>query len=48
MLYRLNRLIAYYSGDEDQQIPCLLHDVLEDGGAHYGPIIFKDFGQRVL
>lgn len=41
-------LVAQHGGDEDQQIAGLLHDVLEDGGAHYAPIIARDFGPRVL
>jgi (p)ppGpp synthase/HD superfamily hydrolase len=41
-------LVAQFGGDEDQQIAALLHDVLEDGGPHFGPIIHKDFGPRVL
>jgi (p)ppGpp synthase/HD superfamily hydrolase len=41
-------LVAEYSGDEDQQIAALLHDVLEDGGPHHGPEIGRLFGARVL
>lgn len=41
-------LVAQFGGDEDQQIAGLLHDVLEDGGSHFAPIIAKDFGPRVL
>lgn len=33
---------------ETQAIAALLHDVLEDCGAHHGPIIGKRFGQDVL
>jgi (p)ppGpp synthase/HD superfamily hydrolase len=41
-------LVAQYGGDEDQQIAALLHDVLEDGGAHYAVEIAAEFGPRVL
>ncbi|MFZ5486159.1 MAG: HD domain-containing protein [Pseudomonadota bacterium] len=41
-------LVALFGGDEDRQIAGLLHDVLEDGGPHYAPIIGRDFGPRVL
>ena len=34
--------------DEDQAIAALLHDVLEDGGAHYAAQIQAQFGSRVL
>ncbi len=34
--------------DEDQAIAALLHDVLEDGGQHYGPLIQAQFGDRVF
>lgn len=37
-------LVAQYGGDEDQQIAALLHDVLEDGGAHFAAEIERDFG----
>jgi (p)ppGpp synthase/HD superfamily hydrolase len=41
-------LVAYYGGDEDQQIGGLLHDVLEDGGPQYADEIKSEFGPRVL
>lgn len=44
----VSALVAQYGGDEDQQIAALLHDVLEDGGAHYASDIERDFGPRVL
>lgn len=44
----VSALVAQYGGDEDQQIAALLHDVLEDGGAHYAPEIEREFGRRVL
>lgn len=37
-----------YGADEDQAIAALLHDVLEDGGAHYAHEIEAQFGSRVL
>ncbi len=37
-----------FGADEDQAIAALLHDVLEDGGPHYGPVIKAQFGERVL
>ena len=37
-----------YGADEDQAIAALLHDVIEDGGAKYIPIIEAQFGARVL
>ncbi|TXG97603.1 MAG: HD domain-containing protein [Rhodocyclaceae bacterium] len=37
-----------FGADEDQAIAALLHDVLEDGGPQYGPMIKKRFGERVL
>jgi (p)ppGpp synthase/HD superfamily hydrolase len=40
-------LIAKYGGDQDQQIAGLLHDVLEDAGPEYEPLV-AGFGPRVL
>jgi (p)ppGpp synthase/HD superfamily hydrolase len=37
-----------FGADEDQAIAALLHDVLEDGGPQYGPVIKEQFGARVL
>lgn len=37
-----------YGATEDQSIAALLHDVLEDGGAHYAPVIRERFGEAVL
>lgn len=37
-----------FGADEDQAIAALLHDVLEDGGPQYRPIIKEKFGERVL
>ncbi len=40
-------LVLEYDGDEDQAIAGLLHDVLEDCGAHHEPVIRERFGDRV-
>ena len=37
-----------YGATEDQAIAALLHDVLEDGGAHYADDIRESFGEAVL
>lgn len=37
-----------FGADEDQAIAALLHDVLEDGGPQYGPVIKAKFGERVF
>ncbi len=37
-----------FGADEDQAIAALLHDVLEDGGPQFGPVIKERFGERVL
>ena len=37
-----------YGATEDQAIAALLHDVLEDGGAHFAPVIRERFGEAVL
>ncbi len=36
-----------FGADEDQAIAALLHDVIEDGGASFIPIIETKFGARV-
>ena len=36
-----------FGADEDQAIAALLHDVIEDGGASFIPIIETKFGTRV-
>lgn len=41
-------LVLEFGGDQDQAIGALLHDVLEDGGAHYAQQIRQQFGARVL
>ena len=40
-------LVLEFGGDEDQAIAGLLHDTLEDCGAHHEPIIRQHFGDRV-
>lgn len=37
-----------FGATENQAIAALLHDVLEDGGPHYGPLIEAQFGAEVL
>lgn len=37
-----------FGADENQAIAALLHDVLEDGGPHYGPVIKEKFGEQVF
>ena len=40
--------VAVWGGSEDQPIAALLHDVVEDGGAQYMPVIEEHFGKHVL
>lgn len=40
--------VSVWGGSEDQFIAALLHDVVEDGGAQYMPIIEEHFGKHVL
>ena len=40
--------VAVWGGSEDQFIAALLHDVVEDGGAQYMPVIEAHFGKHVL
>lgn len=40
--------VAVWGGSEDQFIAALLHDVVEDGGAQYMPLIEEHFGKHVL
>ncbi len=40
-------LVLTYGGDEDQAIAALLHDVLEDCGAHHESEIGRRYGDRV-
>lgn len=37
-----------FGATENQAIAALLHDVLEDGGPHYAPLIEAQFGAAVL
>ncbi len=41
-------LVQRHDGNEDQIIAALLHDVLEDAGAHWAPTIRTTFGDDVL
>ena len=41
-------LALEFGADEDHAIAALLHDVLEDGGPRYAPVIEEKFGHRVL
>lgn len=40
--------VSVWGGSEDQFIAALLHDVVEDGGAQYMPVIEQHFGKHVL
>ncbi|GAA0713830.1 HD domain-containing protein [Dokdonella soli] len=40
-------LVLDYGGDEDQAIAGLLHDIVEDQGAHHEAIVRQRFGERV-
>lgn len=40
--------VSIWGGSEDQFIAALLHDVVEDGGAQYMPVIEEHFGKHVL
>ncbi len=40
--------VSVWGGSEDQFIAALLHDVAEDGGAQYMPVIEEHFGKHVL
>jgi (p)ppGpp synthase/HD superfamily hydrolase len=40
-------LVLDYGGDEDQAIAALLHDTVEDQGAHHEAVIRHQFGDRV-
>lgn len=46
-LMSVSALVLEHGGDEDQAIAGLLHDVIEDCGAAYEPIIREQFGERV-
>ena len=40
-------IVLEHGGDEDQACAGLLHDAVEDGGAHWEPVIADQFGPRV-
>ncbi len=40
-------LVLEHGGDEEQAIAALLHDAVEDQGAHQEPVIRERFGDRV-
>ena len=44
----VSALVIEHGGTEVQAIAALLHDVLEDCGAHHGPMIAERFGDDVL
>ena len=44
----VSALVVEHGGNEVQAIAALLHDVLEDCGAHHGPVIAARFGADVL
>src|SRR5580658_3360848 len=47
-LIAVSALVIEHGGTEVQAIAGLLHDVLEDCGAHHGPLIAARFGPDVL
>jgi (p)ppGpp synthase/HD superfamily hydrolase len=44
----VSALVVEHGGNEVQAIAALLHDVLEDCGAHHAPVIAARFGNDVL
>ena len=44
----VSALVIEHGGNEVQAIAALLHDVLEDCGAHHTPVIAERFGSEVL
>jgi (p)ppGpp synthase/HD superfamily hydrolase len=44
----VSALVVEHGGNEVQAIAALLHDVLEDCGAHHAPVIAARFGKDVL
>lgn len=44
----VSALVVEHGGNEIQAIAALLHEVLEDCGAHHASVIFKRFGGEVL
>lgn len=41
-------LVMEHGGDEEQTIAALLHDAIEDAGAHVEGLIREQFGERVV
>ena len=46
-LLAVSSLVLEYGGSEEQAIAGLLHDAVEDGGAHHEAAIRKRFGEAV-
>lgn len=46
-LLGVSSLVIEFGGSEDQAIAGLLHDVIEDCGAHHGPLVRDAFGENV-
>lgn len=46
-LLAVSSLVIEFGGSEDQAIAGLLHDVIEDCGAHHGPRLCEQFGANV-
>jgi (p)ppGpp synthase/HD superfamily hydrolase len=46
-LLGVSSLVIEFGGSEDQAIAGLLHDVIEDCGAHHGSLIGAEFGDNV-
>lgn len=46
-LMAVSALVLEHDGDDDQAIAALLHDVIEDCGAHHEATIQEQFGARV-
>ncbi len=46
-LMSVSALVLEHGGDEEQAMAGLLHDVIEDGGPEYEPVIRHLFGERV-
>src|SRR3954447_12380580 len=44
----VSALVIEHGGTEVQAVAALLHDVLEDCGAHHAPVIAERFGTEVL
>src|SRR5579875_3111083 len=40
-------LVLEHGGDEEQAMAAMLHDAIEDQGAHQEPLILERFGARV-